>query len=524
MVEIAICEAIEVIIRRRRNKRLAHGRLPADIIHYVFSLALDLDRIHEPDLPLEVLEDHRKQLFGMRCVSAEWNEFLVSGPRYWHAVNLRTPPDILKTNLQRAEEAPLCIYSIGRKKRRRGTPGTTPPLLDELPLLALMGQVRTIRSNDSEFLPLWKGLRQCHMPNLETLDLTAFVDRRDFLDEPVAEWLWDALPMVRHVVARGWQPLSSVAWLGNLRSLVLCRPTRLDMNLLRILSQCNNLSSLCADVDGTGWDNEEPSDSFPNISLPNLRKLELHFDIIQDIRHFVRRLDIPQSVRGSLDITFAPQSEEAVEDLGHFIFPKGTGSKPPTNPVLHILSSAGRVTYTAGTRSIRFSVPNLAEEPWDLFENMVVVLQNRLNNPPLTVQIDSTESEQGVTLHRLANLNVQRIEARRLSGYLSCIFAAIGSRHERFPSGTVEDGHNWPFESLRELMLERTDVSFSQIARLVGIRHRYLRTNSKEWLKRITLVDCNLRGVSLSKTIQQLADIGVTLVTEGCRHPLTGQN
>ncbi|KAG9020954.1 hypothetical protein FS837_007714 [Tulasnella sp. UAMH 9824] len=171
--EIAICEAIAVIIRRRRNKRLVHSRLPADIIHHVFSLALDLDRIHEPDLPLDVLENHRKQLFQMRCVSATWNEFLVSGSRYWPAVNLWAPPDILKTNLQRAEEAPLCIYSVNRTDRRRGLPS---PLSDELSLLAFMGQVRTIRSNNDEFLPVWKRLLQCNMPTLETLDLTAFVD------------------------------------------------------------------------------------------------------------------------------------------------------------------------------------------------------------------------------------------------------------------------------------------------------------------------------------------------------------
>ncbi|KAG9042785.1 hypothetical protein FS837_010390 [Tulasnella sp. UAMH 9824] len=522
--EIAICEAIEVIIRRRRNRRLVHSRLPADIIHHVFSLALDLDRIHEPDLPLEVLEDHRKQLFRMRCVSATWNEFLVSGPRYWRAVNLRTPPDILKTNLQRAEKAPLCIYTIAPKERRRRTPGTALPSLDELPLLAFMGQVRTIRSNDGEFLPLWKELRQGRMPTLETLDLTAYVDWSDFRHEPVAEWLWDTLPVVRHVVAKGWQPLASVAWLGNLRSLELCRPTMLDMNMLRILGQCSNLSSLRAEVDGTGWNEEEPADSFPNISLPNLSKLELDFDVLQDIRHFVRRLDIPQSAQGSLGIVFPPQSEEAVEDLPHFVFPEGAGSKPPTNPVLHILSAADRVTYTAGTRSIQFEVPELTEEPWDLLENMLVVLQNRLNNPPLTVQIDSPEENQVKTLRRLANLNVQRIEARCINSLLDQIFAAIGSRHENLPSGTVADGHNWPFESLRELILERTDISLSQIARLVGIRHRYLRTNSKEWLKRITLVDCNLRGLSLPKTTQQLADIGVTLVAERCRHSSTGQN
>ncbi|KIO26827.1 hypothetical protein M407DRAFT_7610 [Tulasnella calospora MUT 4182] len=389
-----------------------------------------------------------------------------------------------------------------------------------------MGQVRTIRSNNDEFLPLWKGLLEGSMPTLETLDLTAYTDWSGTLSEPVAEWLSATLPMVRHVVARGWQPRSNVAWLGNLRSLVFCRPTRVDMNMLRILSQCSNLSRLRIGADGTGWDDEEPTDSFPTVALPNLRQLELEFDVLQDIRHFVRRLEIPTSAQASLGITYAPQSEEFVEDLAHYIFPEATGSKPPTNPLLQIHNLTRLplpITYTAGTRSITFPVPERTEE-WDLLENIVIVLQNRLNNPPLTVQLDSPTDIQAKTLRRLANLNVQQIRAKCLEGFLDNILAAIGSRHENLPSGTVEDGHNWPFESLRELIIERTDISLSQIPRLVGIRQRYLRTSSKEWLKRVTLVDCNLRGMTLPRATQQLECIGVTLVAEGGRHPYAGKN
>ncbi|KAG8914745.1 hypothetical protein FRC01_003932 [Tulasnella sp. 417] len=516
--EIAICEAIEVIIRRRRNQRLVFSRLPSDIIHCVFSLALDLDRIHEPDLPLDVLDDHRKQLFRMRCVSVAWNEFLVSGSRYWPAVNLRTPPDILKTNLRRAAEAPLCIYSTNPKERRRET---IPDPLDELVLLPFMGQVRTIRSNNEEFPPLWKGLLQCAMPVLETLDLTEHSSWDTMSSEPPAEWLSGTLPMIRNITARGWQPQSNAAWLGSLESLVFSRPTSADMNMLRILSQCSSLFSLRIEADGSGWHEEEPTDSFPNIVLPNLRKLELEFDVLQDIHHLVRRLDIPHSTQRSLEIMFAPQSEEDVEDLAHFIFPEGTVSKSPTNPLLQIHNLSRRplrVTYTAGARSITFPVPDRAEE-WDLLENIIIVLQNRLNNPPFTAELDSPTDIQANTLRRLGNLNIQRIRAKCLEGHFDNFLAAIGSRHETLPSGTVGDGHNWPFESLRELTIERTDFPLSQIIRLVGIRRGHLRTTSKEWLKRITLIDCDLRGMYLRRAILQLDNIGVTLVAEGCRDP-----
>ncbi|KAG8898496.1 hypothetical protein FRC01_010890, partial [Tulasnella sp. 417] len=392
------------------RRRLVYSRLPSDIIHCVFSLALDLDRIHEPDLPLDVLEDHRKQLFRMRCVSVAWNEFLVSGPRYWPAVNLRTPPDLLKTNLQRAAEAPLCIYSTNANERRRET--ALDPL-DKLFLLAFIGQVRTIRSNNKEFLPLWKGLLQCSMPILETLDLTEHNSWDMRSSESPAEWLSGTLPMIRNIMARGWQPQSNAAWLGSLESLGFSRPTIVDMNMLRILSQCGSLSSLRIEVDGWSLDEEVPTDSYPNIVLPNLRKLELEFDVLQDVCPLVRRLHIPHSAQRSLDIILAPQSEEDVEDLVHFIFPEGTVSKLPTNPLLQIHNLSRqplRVTYTAGARSITFPVPERFEE-WDLLENIIIVIQNRLNNPPFAVELDSPTNIQASTLRRLGNLNIQRIRA-----------------------------------------------------------------------------------------------------------------
>ncbi|KAG8914744.1 hypothetical protein FRC01_003931, partial [Tulasnella sp. 417] len=152
---------------------------------------------------------------------------------------------------------------------------------------------------------------------------------------------------------------------------------------------------------------------------------------------------------------------------------------------------------------------------WDLLENIIVVLQNRLNNPPLTVELDNPTDIQASTLRRLGNLNVGRIRAKSLGDHFDNLLAAIGSRHENLPSGYVEDGHNWPFESLRELTIERTYMSLSQMTRLVGIRQRHLRTSSKEWLKRITVVDCSYRGMTLPKATQQLEAIGVTLVAEG---------
>ncbi|KAG8949479.1 hypothetical protein FRC04_008578 [Tulasnella sp. 424] len=518
--EISLCDALEILVRHRRNKRLLFSRLPTDVIHSVFTSALDIDRIHEPDLPLEVLEDHQKQLFRMRSVCVAWNEFLVSGPRYWLAVNLRTPPEVLQITLKRAEQAPLCVYSTTSKESRARA---EPPCNEDHTVLAgSMVYVRTIRSDHRGFLPLWKKLLQSSMTSLETLDLAANVDWASMDSEHVAGWLSDSLPVVRDVTARGWQPLSSATWLENLRSLSLCRPMKIETNMLRILSQCCNLLSLKVETDGIASDEESESmESPPKIALPHLRKLELELGLLQEVRHLVLSLDIPPHAQGSLRIMSSSRSEEFVEDLAHFIFPDGTESKPPTNPLLEIHTPPDYpepVTYTAGNRSIKFGIPERTEE-WDPFSNIIVVLQNRLNNPPLTVQLDRPTERHATTLRRLGNLNVQKIHVKDPEKHLDKVLAAIGSRHPNLPSGTVPDGHNWPFESLRECVIEQAGLSLAQLARLVGIRQRYLRTSSKEWLKRITLVACNIwGGLSLSAATWQLGAIGVTLVADDrCR-------
>ncbi|KAG9014413.1 hypothetical protein FRB90_005331 [Tulasnella sp. 427] len=529
--EIAICQAIEVIIRRRRNKRLLINRIPTDVIDLVFSYAIDLSRVHDPSTTLDELEEHRKLLFTMRCVSKLWDDFLVSGPRYWQAVNLRTNVDTVQSILLRAEDTPLCVYSIeqiDKSAKRMIDFGVRPKnfWLSRAP-------IRTIRSEDRSCVVLWKALFEKGMPSLESLNLTAATEWSDLISEPIAEWLGNDLPMVRDVTARGWEPPPDATWLGKLRTLTFLKPTRVDRNLLNVLSRCTGLESLRIEACNSSWieEDEPPLLNPPQIALPNLQTLDLDFEDLFEIRYLVRQLDVPRDILASLRIMDPPNSEELVEDLAHFIFPPPPPDctkppKPPAKVTLKVHNTSDYwlpVTYTAGPRSIKFAVPERIDE-WDLLCNILIALQNQLNHPSIHMEVDSPCDRQAVVLRRIANLNVTSMcLSNGIVGsmHLDGTIAALGSRHENLPSGPSVAGEQiWPFEALRELTFENTEISLGLLARLVGIRQRYLRENSREWIKKVVLRECNLKwsNLTLPKATAQLEKIGVELVAEGCKY------
>ncbi|KAG9016753.1 hypothetical protein FRB90_002275 [Tulasnella sp. 427] len=529
--EIAICQAIELVVRRRRNRRLLINRMPTDVIDLVFSYAVDLNEVHNLGTTLDELEEHRKLLFTMRCVAKSWNDFLVSGPRYWQAVNLRTPSYVLQSILERAENAPLCVYSIDKNERRSSDTidiGMTQKyLMDSAP------HIRTIRSEERRYLDLWKGFFRLRTPALESLNITAATEWSNSISDTVAEWLGNDLPIIQDVSARGWQPPANAIWLGSLQALTLIRPIRVDHNLLNVLSRCTGLVNLRMEVSSSIWTGEDELSlsNPPKISLPNLRNLDLEFDDLFDIRYLVRQLDVPRDIPASLRIVYAPNSEELVEDLAHFIFPPPPpdctrSPKPPTTSTLEVHSTPSHsppVTYTSGPRSIKFAAPERTDE-WDLLCNILIVLQNRLNNPRLHVLVDSPTERQADIVRRLGNLNVTSMCVSNGivgSTHLDGVAAAVASRHENLPSGpSVVDEQVWPFENLRELTFEKTDISLGILTRVVGIRQKYLRENSKEWIKKIVLRECSLRGVNftLPKATAQLERIGVELVAEGRKY------
>ncbi|KAG9011132.1 hypothetical protein FRB90_007475, partial [Tulasnella sp. 427] len=392
-------------------------------------------------------------------------------------------------------------------------------------------QIRTIRSEERHFLPLWKALFRASTPLLESLSLTA----QDYWSvvgiDTSAEWLGIDLPSLRAVTARGWQPLADATWLANLQNLTFLRPTVIDMNLLNVLSRSTGLLELHIEADDFMiWDETTVSDT-PKISLPKLRNLNIAlFDTLFDVRYLIRRLYVPPDIPASLQIANAPRLDELIEDMAHFIFPSPPDHiqflHPPPTATLEVHATPGNltaisVTYSSGSRSIKFGVtPHMNQWP-DRLQDILLALQTSLNNPQLAVQVDTAHEPKAEVLRRMTNVNITSIcirhgaaEASNLDG----VIAAIASRHHSLPAGqSMAEEQNWPFEALRELTFEKTDLSLAVVTRLVGIRHSYLRRSSKKWVKRVVLRDCILRGMGISRATEHLKDLGVELVAEGCK-------
>ncbi|KAG9014412.1 hypothetical protein FRB90_005330 [Tulasnella sp. 427] len=524
--------AIEIILRRSRNKLLLINRMPTDIIHLIFSFASSHSQIHDPRITLDALEEHRKQIFIMRCVCTLWHDFIVSGPQYWQVINLRTPSAIIQSTLERAENTPLCVYSIENKDRRSKEvvhfDATQNYLLDSI------ADIRTIRSEEPQFLPLWEDLLKQSTPLLETLSITAKNGWSGLGSNfPIAEWLVNDLPIIRNVTARGWQPSPDATWLSNLRSLTFRAPMSININLLNALTRCTGLLKLRIEGDGDdSWHaRARAQPKPPKIAFPNLQILELELEPIAYIRYLVRQLEVPRETHASLRLVYTPQSEELVEDLAYFICPPppdGASSiNPPSTTTIevHTISSHDILAiYTSGTRSVAFKVPQPLDQWPDLptFEHIITTINNRLNKPQISVQVDTHGERQAEVLRILADFNC--VTSLRISNkvseqpYLASLIAAIAEPRESPPSGISAPGEQfWPFEALRELIFENVDGSPFEVVKLVGKRWRYLKASKRHWLDRVVLKGCS-GGLSIARTGTNLEGMGVELFVDGCKY------
>ncbi|KAG9016751.1 hypothetical protein FRB90_002273 [Tulasnella sp. 427] len=529
--EVEMHSAIEIILRRSRNKRLLINRMPTDIIHLIFSFASSHSQIHDPSTTLIVLGEHRKQIFIMRCVCTLWNDFIVSGSQYWQVINLRTPSGIIQSSLKRAENAPLCVYSIENKDRR--SKEVVQLEATEKYLLDSITHIRTIRSEEPRFLPLWKALLKQSTPLLETLKLTARNDWSGLGSNfPIAEWLVNDLPIIRNVTARGWQPSPDAIWLGNLRSLAFRAPMLISSNLLNALTRCTGLLKLRIEGDGDdSWQADATAQPKPSkIAFPNLQILELELEPVVYIRYLVRQLEVPRETHASLRLVHLPHSEELVEDLAYFICPPppdGAKSiKPPSTATVevHTISNHNILAiYISGTRSVAFKIDPLNQWPdQPTFEHIITTINGRLNKPQISVQVDPHSGGQAEVLRILADLNCVKslCISNKVSDqcYLDMLIAAIADPCEFLPSGISVPGEQfWPFEALRELIFENVDGASSEVVKLVGKRWRYLKASKGRWLDRVVLKGC-LGGLSLARTGTNLEGMGVELFVDGCKY------
>ncbi|KAG8899383.1 hypothetical protein FRC00_001515 [Tulasnella sp. 408] len=484
--KIEIFDTIDKMIRRRRNEHTCFIQLPTDVVHLIFGMALNLDRIHDPDLSLDDLEEHRRNLLSMRCVSVAWNAFLLSRPEYWCVIDITaTAPE----SVARAQQAPLCLYS------KQGSGDGSHPSLELLSpiLLGRATQVRTIRSDEENAYDFGIRMLRAGLPDLETLELTKATDWAD-MDED--------------------SPSADALWLRNLRILVLKSPLDLNVHLLRVLTKCTNLAKLTLHADN-GPDSAEEMNSAPSlISLPRLKEINMEVHMCSDVGYIAPILRFPDHSRRSLRIDDDVSFEVSPSDICQFLFPDPDGSPAPQETSLEIYDdpdSWPRVAYTAGTASLDLS-PSLDDEKYGEFRTLIQAVQAHIKNPPVTLTLHNANKWGRFVWQGLGDVNVTKIWVKHMGRMgIVKILGILGGKHA-LPIPTSVEHKRGPFESLKELILGATELDPRHLTSMVEARHQDLLKPSKTWLTKITLISCFLYGIELDDAATELATMGVALI------------
>ncbi|KAG8898829.1 hypothetical protein FRC00_002281 [Tulasnella sp. 408] len=482
---IEIFDTIDKMIRRRRNEHTCFIQLPTDVVHLIFGMALNLDRIHDPDLPLDDLEEHQ----------------------YWCVIDITaTAPE----SVARAQQAPLCLYS------KQGSGDGSHPSFELLSPIVLgrATQVRTIRSDEENAYDFGIRMLRAGLPDLETLELTKATDWADMDEDTVPENIGVQLPRIRHLTTVGWQPSADALWLRKLRILVLKSPLDLNVHLLHVLTECINLAKLTLLADN-GPDSAEEMNGAPSlISLPRLKEINMGVHMCSDVGYIAPILRFPDHSRRSLRIDDDVSFEVSPSDICQFLLPDPDGSPAPQETSLELYDdpdSWPRVAYTAGTASLDLS-PSLDDEKYGEFRTLIQAVQAHIKNPPVTLTLHDANKWGRFVWQGLGDVNVTKIWVKHMGRMgIVKILGILGGKHA-LPIPTSAEHEKGPFESLKELILEATELDPRHLTSMVEARHQDLLKPSKTWLTKITLISCFLYGLELDDAATNLATMGVTLI------------
>lgn len=493
--EVAVCDAVELAIRRRRNERAPFAQLSTDLVHSIFGIVLEVDRVHDPSLSVGDFVPNPPQLTCLRQVSSAWNDFLLASPRYWQTIDIGGPPQAITAAIERSGSAPLCLSVSGIHQ------SSQPINLPEE--LRSCYRIQTLRSNDPKAYRLCRWLLRDRRPGLQTLQLTA----RSGPVEPLGE-----LPSIRHITACWWQPPSTATWLVGLKELVLRNNSEPDAELLQLLSACPNLETFTI----FGNDLTAGGELTGAISLPRLKSIDLSYNWSATVMKLRERLIIPQCIRRALETRWAQRLSQYIADYRRVMSLEESWTQYPKSARILINGAGGsgvHLSYETENRQAGFLVPN--EEELPALHDLVQELQDLFQRPSLTVTISNPLRRVCLVLKSLGDQNIQRIVAypnSPASGALQAVdrfLRAIGAPSAVVPDGTLTNAvTDRPFKSLRFIDIRGFTVNLVDFTRLV---EEYLNKNSTPLLEEIVLINCNLEGMELAQAAERLAGVGITL-------------
>ncbi|KIO18662.1 hypothetical protein M407DRAFT_31700 [Tulasnella calospora MUT 4182] len=496
--EIALYDTVVAAVRRRRNERTLFSRLATDIVHSIFGIALDVDRIHDPDLPSDTLGDYRPQLFRMRRVSSAWNNFLLSSLRYWQAIDISRGAKAITSVIERSGSARLCIYSFAGPSQASSI------------RLVPAARVQTLRSDQGGAYHLCRQFLQNPMPALQTLELHSPLWTSDDPSGPFGN-----LPSIRHLKAHRWQPPADAAWLTGLKALDMHRYSEQIMDLLQILSACANLEQLCICYVDKSVVGELPGAISP-ITLPRLQSIDLTFQSNESMVELTRRLVAPQCIRRTLHVDGARDLGLYVADYRGFMSgeERCIGQYPESAAIQIGEDWKGDICldYKTKSRQVNLTVSSAEEVP--AFRDLVQELQTLFNGPLLTATVWYPSKKKWLWLKSFDDQTIQTIVAR-LSEESSdaCDFLkAIGARPADLQGldGPVTNSvTNWPFKSLRSIEIH--DAPWVDLSNFIELVEKHRDEGSKPLLKDIVLVRSKYNGYYLDEAVERLEEMGITL-------------
>ncbi|KIO26820.1 hypothetical protein M407DRAFT_23887 [Tulasnella calospora MUT 4182] len=417
-------------------------------------MALNLNRIHDYDLPLDDLEQHRRDLFNMRCVSFAWNAFLLSSPQYWCAIDIAAPERVVESILARAQQTPLCLYLM----RRQGLISVSLLGRGDSVLLGYTTQVRSIRSdNEAAYDSVIRALRR-GLPDLRTLELKRAMALQIRNGDLAPEYIGSDLPGIRHLRVVGWYPSADAMWLQKLQILILKPPMDIKVNLLRLLSACSSLSKLTLHADNGPESAAEMADAPSLIDLPCLQEIDIEVDVNLDALCTVPILRLPSRSRCFPKIDQAITSEISPSDICQFLYAHTGRLASPQEAAIKSIADPARSWADNGFHAL------------------------------MQAQPIHPEKASGLNITKIW-VDFRMFWDVRTVGSLKDVLDLLGSNYPVLPSDPTED-EDWPFESLGELVIQGTTFNLSYLTRMIGIRQQYLRKSSKASLQKVTLIDC----------------------------------
>ncbi|KAG8913769.1 hypothetical protein FRC01_004393 [Tulasnella sp. 417] len=455
--EIAICDSLQVAIRRRRNERTLFGRLDTDIVHSIFEIALDLEQVHDSSDSLGKLSDHRRQLFRLRRVCSVWNSLVLSSPRYWQVINIKSPPQVITATLKRSGSAQLCLYC-------RPEPPQA-PRIDAIPEeLRSCARIRTILSTHSDAYRLFRWLLQGPMPVLRTLVLKGTSRAIEGQIGPIGD-----LPSIQTLITAFWRPPSGAAWLFGLKELMLHYSGAADMELLQLLSACPNLNRLLVS-DRNEAVVGELSGSISPITLPRLKYMTLESSSHESVAKIIRVLAAPQCIQCIVDVGQALHLSRYVADYRRLMSLAG-GCAPTQNresaSILIKRTMDTRLEYKMEDYRLGFTV--FGEEEVPAFHDLVQGIQSSLQEPPITLTIHHPSKSTWMFLKSLGDQNIQEIVAYfpppgpDTRTFLKAIGAGLANPPGGPPTDTATDR---PFKSLAYIEIHDAYVNLVDFTRL----------------------------------------------------------